>query len=507
MLVFILLFQYFTFATEQSIEEKVGQLFIIGINGKSLTSTTKEQLDKIKPGGVILFRHNISSPYGTYKLNASLQAWANKSSLSPLLIGVDQEGGVVNRIKTYPKAPSAAIIGKQLNTNKITDYASALGNLLYDYGFNLNFAPVLDQTTANYGDFIGTRSFSPNMGRLITASSAFAKGLKSQGVLTVGKHFPGHGRISVDSHVSLPKINLDADQLTQTSAKPFIHLYKNNLLDAVMVGHLSFPKIDSSSLPATFSRPLLTGYMRDTILYQGLIITDDIEMKAAGISERPEERAVLAIEAGADMIMVAWNPKSQLAAYKGILDAVKSGRITIQRINESINRIQTAKSTIKPIQHWTTIGAFKNAIQKIPWAKAVTAIKLPDVNVTSLRTKLSVYEDSRVTVASADPAFLKSYSKYNKILIHENSEIDTIEESIDSKTLLVYHSTSPKTYRLLSSLSPKLKSQIIVINSSRPEIQDDNYFFVANFFERSKRLEGIVMSELKSLRSPASNNH
>ncbi len=506
MLVFILLIQFIAHSGELNLEDKVGQLFIIGIQGKNLTTNTKNQLNSINPGGVILFKHNISTPYKTYLLNRSLNEWSIQHSFLPLMIGVDQEGGIVNRIKVYPKAPSAAVVGKQESPEKITAYASALSNLMHTYGFNLNFAPVLDQTTSNYGDFIGTRSFSSDMNKLISASSAFAKGLKNNGILTVGKHFPGHGKIHVDSHVSLPTINLSAEQLTSTAARPFIHLYKNNLLDAVMVGHLSFPLIDPSNLPATFSKPLLTKYLRETISYQGLIITDDIEMKAAGISDDPGERAILALEAGADMIMVAWNPKSQLSAYKGLLNAVKSGRVSEQRINESINRIQTAKSNIKPFSRWRNKKEFISAMQRIPWRKSVEEVKQPNIDLSILRAKLLANDNSVISVVSADPIFLKLHKRFEGVQLTGLIPIDKIEGLIKTDTLLVYHSTSPKTHKLLSSLSPKLKSQIIVINSSRPEILDDGYFYVVNFFERSKHLEGIVMSELNLSRQPSSNN-
>jgi beta-N-acetylhexosaminidase len=500
-LVFILLFQYFSFS--QSLEDKVGQLFIVGIHGKQLTPTSLKQLNTIKPGGIILFRHNLSTPYGTYKFNSSLNDWAEKNALLPLLIGTDQEGGVVSRIKTIPRAPSAAILGRQQNMSRIENYATAVGQLMRAYGFNLNFAPVLDQTTSSYSDFIGTRAFSYDLDRIVNSSSAFATGIKRQGILTVGKHFPGHGNVLVDSHVGLPEVNLTKQQISSSSAIPFIELYKKDLLDAVMVGHLSFPKIDPRKIPATFSKPILNDFLRNDLSYQGLIITDDIEMKAAGISEDPAERAILALEAGADMIMVAWNPKSQIAAFEGIVNAVKSGRVTMERIHESLNRIQTAKTYLKPFPKWNDVTSFTQGLQNIPWARAVAGVESQSIDLLSLRAKLKSLDKNQLLVASADKRFLQKYPSAQKIWIEAATSIESVEQLLVDGGVLLFHSTSPKTVDLLSSLSPKLRSQVVVINSSRPEIKDSGYLFVANLLERSLRAERLVQRELQT-RNPAS---
>jgi beta-N-acetylhexosaminidase len=500
-LVFILFFLFFSFS--QSLEDKVGQLFIVGIQGKQLTHSSVKQLEIIKPGGVILFRHNLSTPYGTYKFNLSLNKWADKNTLFPLLIGTDQEGGVVSRIKTIPRSPSAALLGRQQNMDRIEDYAQAVGQLMRAYGFNLNFAPVLDQTTSNYSDFIGTRAFSYDLDRIVNSSSAFAKGIKRQGILTVGKHFPGHGNVLVDSHFGLPEIHLTKQQISSSSALPFIELYKKDLLDAVMIGHLAFPKIDPRKIPATFSKPILNDFLRNDLSYQGLIITDDIEMKAAGISDDPGERAILALEAGADMIMVAWNPKSQIAAFEGVVNAVKSGRVTLERIHESLNRIQTAKSYLKPFPEWANVKDFTKSLRAIPWAKAVAGVQSQTIDISGLRAKLKALDRNQVIVASADRRFLQKYPEAQTIWIQSSTSIEALEQKLMGGRVMLFHSTSPKTVSLLHTLSPKLKSQVLVINSSRPEISDSGYLFVANLLERSIQTERLVQRVLLN-RSPAS---
>lgn len=494
----------FSLSFSLSLEEKVGQLFIVGVEGKQLRPSTIQKIKDIKPGGIILFRHNLSLPYETYLFNQSLQNIAVKNSLPPFLIGIDQEGGVVSRIPTSPRAPSAAVVGRQQDQNKIFRYGKALGELLQVYGFNMNFAPVLDQTTHSYSDFIGTRSFSYNLDRIILSSSSFAKGLKASAIATVGKHFPGHGRISTDSHKALPSLPLAAEDLEQTSARPFIELYKRNLLDAVMVGHLSFPKIDPLNLPATFSRPLLHGLLRERMGFQGLIITDDIEMKAAGITNDAGERAVLAIEAGVDMIMVAWNPKSQIKAYNGVLQAVRSGRISEERIRQSYERIKKIKSLTSSPRKFSSKESFNAALKQIPWATSVYAVRDKSVDLKVLKTKVALNKSQQTIIASADHDFLKSSGIEKSILLNHSQQTDQIEQLLTGDAILIFHSTSPKTFNLLQSISPKLKERIIVINSSRPTVVEETYLHVINLLERSPFVENTIIKEIKNLRAPAS---
>lgn len=503
MLAFFILLQ---FAFSQSLEDKVGQLFIIGISGKSLNKNNISQLEKIKPGGIILFKHNIETAFQTYRFNTSLQSWAESKALFPLLIGTDQEGGVVNRIRTYPKSPSAAVLGKQTNLAHVESYGSVLGRLMHLYGFNLNFAPVLDQTTSDYADFIGTRAFSPDLSRIISSSSAFAKGLKGQGILTVGKHFPGHGRVNIDSHLALPEVHLSKEEIASTSAKPFLELYKKDLLDAVMIGHLSFPKLDNRKIPATFSKPVLDGFLRNDLSYQGLIITDDIEMKAAGISEDPGERAILAIEAGVDMIMIAWNANSQVRAHQAVVNAVRSGRLSLERIHESLNRIQTAKTYLKKSPKPVSQKEFFALINQIPWAKTVEKVNSPPINLNLLRTKISQSDEDSVLVMSPDTQFLDSFAGAKKILITASTKVDALEAAIQSDGLMVFHATSPKLVSMVKNLSPKLRSQVIVINSSRPALQEAGFLFVANFLERSRIAEQKIRHEVIKTRLPSSSD-
>lgn len=283
----------------------------------------KDTLETLYPGAIISFKRNIKTPWQTAELNSMAQEISLKNTNLPLLIMVDQEGGVVSRIKTRPYSPSALSIGFTENPSLAKEAGLATGKVLSLVGFNMNLAPVVDISDPFQTNFIGNRSFGKDPHLVKVMGQKFADGLEDSGVLPTLKHFPGHGGSIKDSHYSLPSKLSSEEELLANDLIPFSHFSKGTFPGAVMVAHISFPNIDSSGLPATFSKVLINNVLRERLGFEGLIITDDIEMHGAKIIPSVGERAVRAIEAGNDMVMIAWTKKIKKAAYNALLNAVK----------------------------------------------------------------------------------------------------------------------------------------------------------------------------------------
>jgi beta-N-acetylhexosaminidase len=336
-----------TLIASLTLRQKVGQLFLIGFMGHELDSRLTESIEFIKPGGLIYFGRNIRSAQQIIRLNTDVQKLSIANSRLPFLIGVDQEGGNVLRIKTAMPLPSALAFGESGDPDLARLAGDATGRLLKVLGFNVNFAPVLDVAGSEKPSFLGTRAYGRDpqvVGRMATS---FALGLEKHGILPTGKHFPGHGGLSEDSHQQTPEKEVSLEEIAKGDLVPF-QMMNGRFEDrwSVMLAHVSYPKLDPSGMPATFSRPIVDGLLRKKMGFQGLVFTDDIEMAGAFAVKESSERAIRAIEVGVDMIMVGWNRRLQRDLVIAVENAVRSGRIPEARIDESLKRIVAAKRRV-----------------------------------------------------------------------------------------------------------------------------------------------------------------
>lgn len=321
-----------------SLEEKVGQLMVIGFGGSSLTQPEKERIERIRPGGLILFSRNVETPEQLIGLTTELQSNAKV----PYFIATDQEGGVINRV-TFSGVvmPGAMAMGAADSKELARKVGRATGEQLASLGINMNFAPVLDVNNNPMNPVIGIRSFGEDPELVARLGVEYIKGLQDAGVMSAAKHFPGHGDTSVDSHLDLPKVDFDMDRLSQVELVPF-RAAADAGVDAIMSAHIVFRALDKTGRPATLSRPILTGLLRDEIGFDGIVVTDDLEMKAIS-NNFGAEAGVLAIQAGADLVLVSHTGKTQDAVYDSLLQAVRDRKITEERIDESVRRILRAK--------------------------------------------------------------------------------------------------------------------------------------------------------------------
>lgn len=345
--------------SSMSVEEKVGQLFIVfpealagndgytGLNdsaGKgavtSAGSDVKAAIQKYHVGGIVMFAQNISTPSQITKFNSDLQA----ASDIPLFIAVDEEGGTVARLArnssfNLTEYKSAASVASSGDTNDAYNMGKTIGKYLKKYGFNLDFAPVADVNSNPNNPVIGRRSFSSDPETAAKMANACAKGLKSQGIMPTFKHFPGHGDTAEDSHKSLAVNNHSLDRLMKDDWLPYLNSDLTGC--AVMVGHIALPNAGAENISAALSKKVVDGYLRGTIGFNGLVITDSLKMQGVTDYYSTGEAAIMAINAGCDIILM---PQNFGKAYAAVLEAVKDGTISEEHLNQSLYRILKAKS-------------------------------------------------------------------------------------------------------------------------------------------------------------------
>lgn len=326
-------------------EQKVGQLLIAGIEGYAAGEDAKAAICDIQAGGIILFKRNVKSAEQLTALNNTLKA-LNDGQI-PLFLCVDEEGGIVSRMPPeITDLPSAFTFGSMeedtVRSAACEELGTVLGSLCSAFGFNMNFAPVMDVWSNPNNTVIGKRAFSTD--GAITAHCALrvADGLTASGVIPVGKHFPGHGDTLMDSHVGLPVVEKTVEELEQLELIPFRAATEADI-PAIMVAHILMTQMDPER-PASLSHPVVTGLLRKEVGFEGLVCTDDLTMAAVSDTYGMGEAAVLAVEAGCDLLLVCHGTDNLREAYESLLEAVKHGRIPMERLEESVYRILSLKS-------------------------------------------------------------------------------------------------------------------------------------------------------------------
>lgn len=330
--------------------QKIGQMLLFGWSGdtpeanRTVNAHAAALLDDLAVGGMILMGRNIGQPVQTRAALAQLQARAEALGLPPLFVAVDQEGGRVQRLGPphYPKHPSAREIGHTSDPTQARDSARRIGQELRELGFNWDFAPVLDVNNNPRNPVIGDRSYSDDPALAAAMGAAAVRGFQEDaGILACGKHFPGHGDTNTDSHHALPRIAHSRARLDAVELVPFRAALTAGLA-AVMTSHILFSALDPD-LPATLSPAILTGLLRNELGFDGLIVTDDLEMQGVAKGWGAPEAAVLAVLAGADILLCCHTWETQTAIRDALLQAVETGRLSASRIDESAARIAQAK--------------------------------------------------------------------------------------------------------------------------------------------------------------------
>lgn len=285
-----------------TLDEKIGQLIIGGFDGYTLSHNFNKLIKEKHLGGVILFSKNIKDSKSLLNLINNLKE-TNNSNKVPLFISVDEEGGPVSRMPNeIYNIPSNKYIGKINNEDFSYEIGKLLGLQLSSFGFNLNFAPVLDINSNPNNPVIGERSFGNDKNLVSKLGIKTIEGIKEENIVPFAKHFPGHGDTSVDSHLNLPVVNYDFNRLNNFELVPFKEAIKNGV-DAIMIAHILIPKLDKNN-PSTLSKTIITDILRTKLGFNGLIITDDMTMGAITENYNIGDAAVKSINAGSDIILV-----------------------------------------------------------------------------------------------------------------------------------------------------------------------------------------------------------
>jgi beta-N-acetylhexosaminidase len=473
-----------------SVEDRVGQLMMVGFYGTRIEDNLGTIINKFKPGSVITFSRNIRSGMQVANLNYAAQQRALHANGIPLLIAVDQEGGLVTRIKTHRPLPSAWSIGATQNPALAQQAGEVTAHLLRELGFNMDLAPVLDLGALHHDSFLGTRAFSANPAIVSQMSEAFAKGLRSQAVLPTAKHFPGHGGVAADSHHSLPIKTQTLPELMAQDLIPFKTWVRNLGDTAMMVAHIALPKIDASGAPATFSHILVDDILRHQLGYGGLVISDDLDMAGAACPGGVGESAIRAFESGVDILMVAWNRKSQITVFHALVAAIRSGRISEVRLNQSVARVLKAKRLFagapleRPSFQRVDAALRNHELEDLADSVSRTNFRIQTKGIDTAALHLN--PQSSIVIVSYRAQFARAFASAKKFksIFFSNPRIVNLQRlkrfiANGEGRVVVATIDGPGSSHFINALPAELRKRTLIINHESPSLIDNPESFAA----------------------------
>lgn len=327
-----------------SLEEKVGQMIIVGLDSDNAVMHLKDIINKYKVGGVLLYKKNYKNYGEMIALVNKIKKLSRKNKI-PIFIAIDQEGGRVNRMpkefKNLPVANKLVCKSKEKDFVKLS--AEITGEMLNKVGVDMDLAPVLDIKRFKDNQAIGDRAYSENIEEVSKYGIEYMKGLQKNNVISVVKHFPGHGATKDDSHFKIPKIDIEIEKLENEDMRPFENAMKNNA-DGILIGHLQIRK-GIGKIPASISKRFITKYIRKKYRYNGLVITDDMRMKGVKIRYGKNNAIKKAFLACNDIIIFKYD--NNISIIDKLIELAKANKIEMKRINKSVRRILNVKDKYK----------------------------------------------------------------------------------------------------------------------------------------------------------------
>lgn len=331
--------------TAAEVESRLGELLIVGVPGAEPTPDVTQELRRIAPAGVIFFAPNFPTASAAARWTREAQS-ALGSREHPALIAADEEGGMVSQLTAFwDVPPNARAVAASGGPPLVKDLAQRTARRLLLLGVNLNFAPVLDIHSEPANPVIGIRSFGTTASQVTACGLAAMQGIQASGVIPVVKHFPGHGDTAVDSHLDLPRIDAPSATLALRELRPF-EAAVNGGAPMVMIGHLAVPALDREpKRPATLSYPIVTGLLRKKMGFEGVVVTDALEMAAVTSLGTHGEIAVRAIEAGCDLLLYSKLAPGPGEALVALSEALRRGRLSPDRIAASLSRVRSLRAS------------------------------------------------------------------------------------------------------------------------------------------------------------------
>ena len=467
-----------TMIAEMTIEEKVGQLIMVGFDGTQANEAIETHIRERLVGGVVLFSRNIQSPQQTAELTNELQRLASGTARQiPLLIGIDQEGGWVIRLKE-----GATVLpgNMALGATDSTELAERAGEItaveLAAVGVNLNFAPVMDVNNNPQNPVIGRRSFGESPELVSRLGVAYIHGLQRNGVLATAKHFPGHGDTTVDSHFDLPTVSHDQERIHALELKPFRAAIDADVA-AIMTAHIVYPAFDADR-PATLSPAILTDLLRKELGFDGLLITDAMEMKAIDARYQSGEAAVMAVEAGADIVLALQTPAKQLEIFDTLLSAVKSGRISQARLDQSVERILKSKEGTFD-RRYVDVGAVGKTVGTDAHQQLAQTIASQAITVVGNRDNLlplKLKPETSVLILNESSTLSESFKTHHpntvEVRIPEKPEVESILQrlilQVENADMVIAGIINDEQAELVQQIGLGTTTPVIVIALGSP---------------------------------------
>ena len=317
------------------LETQAARLFTVGFHGRTISDDLSRLLAR-GVGGVILFSRNVGQPAEVLETTSSIKRRAGR----PVLISLDQEGGKVARLRQgFSEVPSMRALGETGSAALTREVGALIGRELRAVGFDMNYAPVLDVDTNPDNPVIGSRSFGRTPERVSELGVALAAGLESVGIAACGKHFPGHGDTSRDSHLELPRLAHSLERLQQVELQPFAAAVKAGI-PSLMTAHVIFEPLDPL-YPATMSHAVLHGLLREKMGYDGLVVTDDLEMRAIADHYSVEDTVVRGLNAGVDQFLCCHTAELAQRAIEAVIHAVEAGTVSRETLATANRRVRT----------------------------------------------------------------------------------------------------------------------------------------------------------------------
>lgn len=380
-----------------ALERQAASLFTVGFYGKSVTEDLTGLIAR-GVGGVIFFARNVGTPAEVLELNREIKRVAAR----PLLLAIDQEGGQVARLKQgFTELPPMRAVGATGSAALARELGMLIGRELRAVGFDMNYAPVLDIDTNPANPIIAARSFGRTPELVTELGLALAAGLQEVGVAACGKHFPGHGDTSQDSHLELPKLPHAMSRLEEVELAPFKAAAKAGIA-SFMTAHVIFEAVDSK-YPATMSRAVLTGILREKLGYDGMVVTDDVEMKAIADNYGVEEAVLLGLGAGVDHFLCCHTAELAHRAIDAIVKAVQDGKLSQSVLDEATRRFGAVRSRFeKPVGPASGLAALRSPEHLALVARILGTV---DANLAEVgKDPTEVMEQIRVEQARARSA-------------------------------------------------------------------------------------------------------
>lgn len=463
------------------LEEKIGQMIIVGFDGLEPPGYLLDWLDKGRVGGVILFSRNIEDKEQVIKLTDRLR----QAAKMPPLIAIDQEGGVVSRLREgFTESPGAMALGTAGSAELAEEVSYVLGKEMLALGINWNLAPVLDLTHDISNPSVGTRSLGADPLMVAELGAAQVRGFQKSGVAATGKHFPGKANTPIDPHVELPVIDSEVDDIWDTDLVPFRMAIGQNIA-AVMITHVKFTCLDRD-YPSTLSQKVIQGLLRRDLGFRGLITTDCMEMKAITNHYNPGESAVTAAQAGASVVLFSHTREYQEDAYDALHAAALSGRLPMERIDYAVRKVTEMKKRFRlvnppPIE----IVSSSKHLELMAKASRLGTVMLKNNNILPLKNQ------STLVIEFASPQKGAAPQKNMHTYLLEN-----IQRLLENVKVISLDSVHPSEESISNAESMLPGSDVVVVATRNAHIRVKQRETAESFLEKKKR------SVLVCLRNP-----